>query len=185
MSRRCVTLLLERGIGKGDHVALVSGNSAAFLVAWFRHQRGRRGCGVPERPANGRQHPTTWWRNPIQADPLADGAWVEDSSALILVKLGPSFPLSRSTDGGHPQRSWPIFQRARSRLSRRTGILHHSLHVWNDWTPERRDVRHGGYAATGCAVRAHPQTLTADDRIFVYLHSITPIPRLMRYDVAR
>ena len=35
LSRRCVTLLLERGIGKGDHVALISGNSAAFLVAWF------------------------------------------------------------------------------------------------------------------------------------------------------
>ena len=35
LSRRCSELLRQRGIGKGDHVALISGNSAAFLVAWF------------------------------------------------------------------------------------------------------------------------------------------------------
>src|SRR6201999_862786 len=35
LSRKFATLLHERGIGKGDHVALISGNSAAFLVSWF------------------------------------------------------------------------------------------------------------------------------------------------------
>jgi acyl-CoA synthetase (AMP-forming)/AMP-acid ligase II len=35
LSRRFATLLRQRGIGKGDHVALISGNSAAFLVSWF------------------------------------------------------------------------------------------------------------------------------------------------------
>lgn len=35
MSRRLATRLKERGIGQGDHVALIAGNRAAFLVAWF------------------------------------------------------------------------------------------------------------------------------------------------------
>ncbi|MBV9235613.1 MAG: AMP-binding protein [Xanthobacteraceae bacterium] len=34
-SQRMAGLLERWGIGKGDHVALIAGNSAAFLVAWF------------------------------------------------------------------------------------------------------------------------------------------------------
>jgi acyl-CoA synthetase (AMP-forming)/AMP-acid ligase II len=32
---RFAALLAERGIGEGDHVALIAGNCASFLVAWF------------------------------------------------------------------------------------------------------------------------------------------------------
>lgn len=35
LASRMAGLLERYGIGKGDHVALLSGNSAAFLVAWF------------------------------------------------------------------------------------------------------------------------------------------------------
>lgn len=35
LSRRFATLLGERGVVKGDRVALLAGNSAAYLVAWF------------------------------------------------------------------------------------------------------------------------------------------------------
>jgi acyl-CoA synthetase (AMP-forming)/AMP-acid ligase II len=34
-SLRFASLLAEQGIGEGDHVALIAGNGAAFLVAWF------------------------------------------------------------------------------------------------------------------------------------------------------
>jgi acyl-CoA synthetase (AMP-forming)/AMP-acid ligase II len=35
LSRRFASELQARGIGQGDHVALIAGNCAAFLVAWF------------------------------------------------------------------------------------------------------------------------------------------------------
>ncbi|WP_346915733.1 AMP-binding protein [uncultured Roseibium sp.] len=35
LARRFSTLLREKGIQKGDHVAILAGNSAAYVVAWF------------------------------------------------------------------------------------------------------------------------------------------------------
>lgn len=35
LARRCATLLRAHGAQKGDHVAILAGNSAAYVVAWF------------------------------------------------------------------------------------------------------------------------------------------------------
>ena len=165
LSRRCVTLLLERGIGKGDHVALISGNSAAFLVAWF----GINAVGAVAVCLNDQLMGDSIDYLVAQSDSkliLADEAWV-NSKRADLSEARAELPFITIDDDGF------LAQLADLPEGKVAAIAPHDICtiLYTSGTtgrPKGVMCAHGGYAATGVQ-SARILELTADDRIFVYL----------------
>ena len=165
LSRRCATLLLERGIGKGDHVALISGNSAAFLVAWF----GINSVGAVAVCLNDQLMGDSIDYLVAQSDSkliLADEAWV-NSRRAYLSEGRAELPFITIDDDGF------LAQLADLPEGKVAAIAPHDICtiLYTSGTtgrPKGVMCAHGGYAATGVQ-SARILELTADDRIFVYL----------------
>lgn len=165
LSRRCVTLLLERGIGKGDHVALISGNSAAFLVAWF----GINAVGAVAVCLNDQLMGDSIDYLVAQSNSkliLADEAWV-NSKRADLSEARAELPFITIDDDGF------LAQLADLPEGKVAAIAPHDICtiLYTSGTtgrPKGVMCAHGGYAATGVQ-SARILELTADDRIFVYL----------------
>lgn len=165
LSRRFATVLRERGIGKGDHVALISGNSAAFLVSWF----GINAVGAVAVCLN----------DQLMGDSI-DYLVAQSDSKLIVADqewLG-----SRYSDLREERARLPSITiddeafLAQLNLLPEGDVVAIAPHdvctiLYTSGTtgrPKGVMCAHGGYAATG-AQSARILELTSEDRIFVYL----------------
>ncbi|WOH84588.1 AMP-binding protein [Bradyrhizobium sp. BEA-2-5] len=165
LSLRCARLLQGRSIGKGDHVALISGNSAAFLVAWF----GINAAGAVAVCLN----------DQLKGDSI-DYLVAQSDSRLIMADenwLG-----SRRGDLRDGRAELPVvaiddekflLELAALPESEVADIAPHdacTILYTSGTTGRPKGVicAHGGYAATGVQ-SARILELTAEDRIFVYL----------------
>jgi acyl-CoA synthetase (AMP-forming)/AMP-acid ligase II len=165
LSRKCATLLRERGIGKGDHVALISGNSAAFLIAWF----GINAIGAVAVCLNDQLMGDSIDYLVGQSDSkliLADQEWLH--SRLGDLREGRAgLPFIKIDDEGFLAQlgAFPEGEVAANAPHELCTILYTS---GTTGRPKGVMCAHGGYAATGTQ-SARILELTADDRIFVYL----------------
>jgi crotonobetaine/carnitine-CoA ligase len=165
LSRRCATMLRERGVGKGDHVALISGNSAAFLIAWF----GINAVGAVAVCLNDQLMGDSVDYLVAQSDSrliLADEDWL--SSKYGDLREGRAdLPFLRIDDEGFLAQLYvlPEGEVAPNAPHDVCAILYTS---GTTGRPKGVMCAHGGYVATG-SQSARILELTADDRIFVYL----------------
>jgi len=165
LSRRCAELLRQRGIGKGDHVALISGNSAAFLVAWF----GINAAGAVAVCLN----------DQLMGDSID---YLVAQSDSILIMADQEWLTSRHTDLREARSKLPIIriddksfleELATLPEGELAAIASHDVCtiLYTSGTtgrPKGVMCAHGGYAATGVQ-SARILELTAEDRIFVFL----------------
>lgn len=165
LSRRCATMLRERKVGKGDHVALISGNSAAFLIAWF----GINAVGAVAVCLNDQLMGDSVDYLVAQSDSrliLADEDWL--SSKYGDLREGrANLPFLRIDDEGFLAQLYvlPEGEVAPNAPHDVCAILYTS---GTTGRPKGVMCAHGGYIATG-SQSARILELTADDRIFVYL----------------
>jgi len=165
LSRRCATMLRKRGVGKGDHVALISGNSAAFLIAWF----GINAVGAVAVCLNDQLMGDSVDYLVAQSDSrliLADEDWL--SSKYGDLREGrANLPFLRIDDEGFLAQLYvlPEGEVAPNAPHDVCAILYTS---GTTGRPKGVMCAHGGYIATG-SQSARILELTADDRIFVYL----------------
>ena len=165
LALRCTSLLQGRGIGKGDHVALISGNSAAFLIAWF----GINAVGAVAVCLN----------DQLKGDSI-DYLVAQSDSSLIMADqdwLG-----SRRGDLRDNRAELPFVVIDDGRFLEELAVLPEAeiaaiaphdvcTILYTSGTtgrPKGVMCAHGGYAATGVQ-SARILELTAEDRIFVYL----------------
>lgn len=165
LSRRCATMLRKRGVGKGDHVALISGNSAAFLIAWF----GINAVGAVAVCLNDQLMGDSVDYLVAQSDSrliLADEDWL--SSKYGDLREGRAdLPFLRIDDEGFLAQLYvlPEGEVEPNAPHDVCAILYTS---GTTGRPKGVMCAHGGYVATG-SQSARILELTADDRIFVYL----------------
>ena len=165
LSLRCAGMLRQRGIRKGDHVALISGNSAAFLVAWF----GINAAGAVAVCLN----------DQLMGDSI-DYLVAQSDSTLIMADQ--EWLSSRRGDLLEGREELPFIviddvaflgELAVLPESEVATIAPHDVCtiLYTSGTtgrPKGVMCAHGGYAATGVQ-SARILELTAEDRIFVYL----------------
>ena len=158
------TLLRQRGIGKGDHVALISGNSAAFLVSWF----GINAVGaVP-----------VFLNDQLMADSIDYLVAQSDSNSSWLTGNGSTPGMEISGRSAPSFLTSPLMTRLFSSAGicpegNVAAIAPHDVCtiLYTSGTtgrPKGVMCAHGGYAATGVQ-SARILDLTPEDRIFVYL----------------
>lgn len=158
-------MLRKRGVGKGDHVALISGNSAAFLIAWF----GINAVGAVAVCLNDQLMGDSVDYLVAQSDSrliLADEDWL--SSKYGDLREGRAdLPFLRIDDEGFLAQLYvlPEGEVAPNAPHDVCAILYTS---GTTGRPKGVMCAHGGYVATG-SQSARILELTADDRIFVYL----------------
>ena len=165
LARKCAGLLQKRGIAKGDHVALISENSAAFLVAWF----GINASGAIAVCLNDQLMGGSIDYLVEQSDSvliMADRDWIGSRQADLCDKRA-ELPIIEINDEGF------LAALANEPESTVAAIKPHDLCtiLYTSGTtgrPKGVMCAHGGYAATGVQ-SARILELTADDRIFVYL----------------
>jgi acyl-CoA synthetase (AMP-forming)/AMP-acid ligase II len=165
LSRKCAALLRERDIGKGDHVALISGNSAAFLIAWF----GINAVGAVAVCLNDQLMGDSIDYLVAQSDSrliLADKDWL--SSRRGDLREGRSdLPFIIIDDEGYLAKL-DAFSEGEVTVNAPHDICTILYTSGTTGRPKGVMCAHGGYAATGVQ-SARILELTADDRIFVYL----------------
>jgi acyl-CoA synthetase (AMP-forming)/AMP-acid ligase II len=165
LSRQCATLLRKRGIGKGDHIALISGNSAAFLVAWF----GINSTGAVAVCLNDQLMGESIDYLVGQSDAkliMADQDWL-DARRNDLCEGRAALPFIAINDDGFLADLTALAEgeTAANAPHDVCTILYTS---GTTGRPKGVMCAHGGYVATG-AQSARILELTPDDRIFVYL----------------
>lgn len=152
-------------LGKGDHVALISGNSAAFLIAWF----GINAVGAVAVCLNDQLMGDSVDYLVAQSDSrliLADEDWL--SSKYGDLREGRAdLPFLRIDDEGFLAQLYvlPEGEVEPNAPHDVCAILYTS---GTTGRPKGVMCAHGGYVATG-SQSARILELTADDRIFVYL----------------
>lgn len=165
LARQFGSQLRCRGIGKSDHVALIAGNSAAFLVAWF----GINAIGAVAVCLNDQLLGDSIDYLVGQSDArliVADDEWLstrrkdlrDSRAALDYIKIDDDAFLAQL--GTHPE-----VEIAAIAPHDVCTILYTS---GTTGRPKGVMCAHGGYAATG-EQSARILELTAADRIFVYL----------------
>jgi len=165
LSRKFASLLRDRGIGTGDHVALISGNCAAFLVAWF----GINAVGAVAVCLNDQLRGDSIDYLVGQSDSrhiVADQEWIsskrkdlrESRSALACIPIDDDAFLEQLS-------AYPEGEVVAAAPHDICTILYTS---GTTGRPKGVMCAHGGYAATG-AHSARILELDATDRIFVYL----------------
>jgi acyl-CoA synthetase (AMP-forming)/AMP-acid ligase II len=165
LSRKFATLLHERGIGKGDHVALISGNSAAFLVSWF----GINAVGAVAVCLNDQLMGDSIDYLVAQSDSkliVADQEWLgmrhgdlrDDRARLPTITIDDEAFLAQVTLLSEADVA-PIAPHDVCTILYTSGTT---------GRPKGVMCAHGGYAATGVQ-SARILELTPEDRIFVYL----------------
>ncbi|MBR0874930.1 AMP-binding protein [Bradyrhizobium tropiciagri] len=165
LSLRCATLLRARGIGKGDHVALISGNSAAFLITWF----GVNAAGAVAVCLNDQLKGDSIDYLVTQSDSrliMADRDWLESRRGDLRAAAA-ELPFILIDDEAFLRElaGFPEGETAAIAPHDVCTILYTS---GTTGRPKGVMCAHGGYAATGVQ-SARILELTADDRIFVYL----------------
>lgn len=172
------TLLRDRGIRKGDCVAIIAGNSAAYVAAWF----GAALCGAIAATLN----------NQLIADSLcytvrqsqcrliiADQEWVESAHHFLTDELK-ELPVISYRDEAHffaqlediepaePERFHPSDPSTILYTSGTTGL------------PKGVVNSHGAYFASGSAA-AKLLGMTSDDRLMVFLPMFHVNPQMMGF----
>lgn len=165
LSRKFASQLIARGVSKGDHVALISGNSAAYLVAWF----GINAVGAVAVCLNDQLLGDSIDYLVGQSDSrliVADAEWLTTRRQHLRDSRAELSCITIDDDGfleqlnAHPEADI-------------ASILPHDICtiLYTSGTtgrPKGVMCAHGGYAATG-RESARILELTLADRIFVYL----------------
>ncbi|MBI5132949.1 MAG: AMP-binding protein [Rhodopseudomonas palustris] len=165
LARRFATLLRRRGIGRGDHVALIAGNSLSYLVAWF----GINAVGAVAVCLNDQLLGDAIDYLVGQSDSqllVVDAEWLS-SRHKDLRDVRAELPCIEIGDDGFLDglRAMPESEAVVSAPHEVCTILYTS---GTTGRPKGVMCAHGGYIATG-QQSARILELGANDRIFVYL----------------
>lgn len=166
LARRFASQLMASGISKGDHVALISDNSAAYLVAWF----GINAVGAVAVCLNNQLLGESIDYLVAQSDAkliVADAEWISTTrkdlrgarADLLCITIG-------DDDGFLP--SLAAFAEAEAVPAASSSICTILYTSGTTGRPKGVMCAHGSYAATGRET-VRILELTAADRIFVYL----------------
>lgn len=165
LSRKFAARLRERGVSKGDHIALIAGNSVAFLVAWF----GINAAGAIAVCLNDQLLGDSIDYLVGQSDSrliVADAEWLATKQQHLRDARAELSCITIDDDGFLRQlNSYPQAEFAPLLPHDICTILYTS---GTTGRPKGVMCAHGGYAATG-RESARILELTQDDRIFVYL----------------
>jgi acyl-CoA synthetase (AMP-forming)/AMP-acid ligase II len=165
LSRKFAAQLRGRGVEKGDHVALIAGNSAAFLVAWF----GINAVGAVAVCLNDQLMGDSIDYLVGQSDSsliVADAEWLTTKRQHLCEARAELGSITIDDDDFLRQLdSYPEAEIAPLLPHDICTILYTS---GTTGRPKGVMCAHGGYAATG-QESARILELTREDRIFVYL----------------
>lgn len=165
LSRKFASQLRERGVDKGDHVALIAGNSAAFLVGWF----GINAIGAVAVCLNDQLLGDSIDYLVGQSDSsliVADADWLKTKRQHLRDARAELGCITIDDDGFLRQlEAYPEAEIAPLLPHDICTILYTS---GTTGRPKGVMCAHGGYAATG-RESARILELTQADRIFVYL----------------
>lgn len=166
LARRFASQLMASGVSRGDHVALISGNSAAYLVAWF----GINALGAVAVCLNNQLLGDSIDYLVAQSDAkliVADTEWINTTrkdlcgarADLLYITIG---------DDNEFLPSLATFAEAETAPAASSSICTILYTSGTTGRPKGVLCAHGSYAATGRET-VRILELTAADRIFVYL----------------